>query len=273
MAIPAEPLTREETYLAKAAGQSVNLPDPVTRREMYLKAIAENAGGGGGASITVDSELSGTSTNPLQNRAIFSALDSKVEMNATATLVYLNRNGTRITMADSSLNFMAIYNLFTSAFKTYFVLPLSLYDVIVLEVIEVDVANSKIVLVGYTPDLTYMYRIVLTQDSSDRTAPMTGTLTEYSLVTTNEQISGTTPSIVLADNTVFSAGTLTSLTVTGSLTESQSCVIVFTSGSTATQLTLPSTLLMPDSFAVEANKVYEISIMGNRGAVQSWSAT
>ena len=86
-------------------------------------------------------------------------------------------------------------------------------------------------------------------------------------------VTGTTPSITLADNTIFSAGTLTSLTVTGSLNEGQIAVIVFTSGSTATQLTVPSAIKMPDSFAVEANKIYEISITGNRGAVQSWSTT
>ena len=84
-------------------------------------------------------------------------------------------------------------------------------------------------------------------------------------------VTGTTPSIALADNTIFSAGTLTSLTVTGSLNEGQIAVIVFTSGSTATQLTVPSAIKMPDSFAVEANRTYEISIMGSRGAVQSWT--
>lgn len=43
-----EPITREETFLAKAAGQNVDVPEPVTRKEQFLKAIAENGGSGGG---------------------------------------------------------------------------------------------------------------------------------------------------------------------------------------------------------------------------------
>lgn len=46
-----EPLTREEMYLAKAAGQTVTTPAPITRKEMYLDAIAEGGGGGGGVTV------------------------------------------------------------------------------------------------------------------------------------------------------------------------------------------------------------------------------
>lgn len=45
-----EPITREEQFLAKAAGDNVNIPEPITREEVYLKRIAENGGGGGGTS-------------------------------------------------------------------------------------------------------------------------------------------------------------------------------------------------------------------------------
>lgn len=47
-----KPITREEMYLAKMAGQDVDTPDPVTRREMFLDAIADNGGGGGGDDIS-----------------------------------------------------------------------------------------------------------------------------------------------------------------------------------------------------------------------------
>lgn len=46
------PITRKELYLAAAAGESVDLPEPITREEHYLKAIAEGGGGGGGDSYT-----------------------------------------------------------------------------------------------------------------------------------------------------------------------------------------------------------------------------
>ena len=40
-----EPITREEKYLAKAAGQSVDVPEPITRKEMFLDAVAKSGGG------------------------------------------------------------------------------------------------------------------------------------------------------------------------------------------------------------------------------------
>lgn len=50
MPIPAKPITRKEMFLnASATGDTSNLPVPITREEEYLKAIAENGGGGGGS--------------------------------------------------------------------------------------------------------------------------------------------------------------------------------------------------------------------------------
>lgn len=40
-----EAITREEQFMAAAAGQAVKLPEPITRREKFLKAIAERGGG------------------------------------------------------------------------------------------------------------------------------------------------------------------------------------------------------------------------------------
>lgn len=39
-----EPITRDEKYLAAAAGMEVETPEPITRVEKYLSAIAEGAG-------------------------------------------------------------------------------------------------------------------------------------------------------------------------------------------------------------------------------------
>ena len=44
------PITREEMFLAKAAGQDVQTPTPITRREMFLSKIAEGGGSGGSGS-------------------------------------------------------------------------------------------------------------------------------------------------------------------------------------------------------------------------------
>jgi hypothetical protein len=45
----------------------------------------------------------------------------------------------------------------------------------------------------------------------------------------------------------------------------------FLSGATAPTLTLPNSVVMPDSFAVEANKRYEVDILGGYGAVMAWA--
>lgn len=42
-----EAITREEQFMAAAAGQAVELPEPITRREKFLKAIADADKSGG----------------------------------------------------------------------------------------------------------------------------------------------------------------------------------------------------------------------------------
>lgn len=49
-----------------------------------ITLIQNGSGGGGGSSVTVDSELSTTSRNPVQNRVIFNALEGKAG-NSVAT--------------------------------------------------------------------------------------------------------------------------------------------------------------------------------------------
>ena len=46
-----KPITRVEVYLANAGGEDVDIPEPITREEIYLKQICDNIaalGGGGG---------------------------------------------------------------------------------------------------------------------------------------------------------------------------------------------------------------------------------
>ena len=68
-------------------------------------------------------------------------------------------------------------------------------------------------------------------------------------------------------------GALTALTIT--LTAPASGVahyhFDFLSGTTAPTLTMPSTVTMPDDFAVEASKRYEVDVLNNFGAVISWA--
>ena len=50
-----------------------------------IKALGGGGSGGSGGSITVDSALSDTSTNPVQNKVIKSALDAKLAKSGIAS--------------------------------------------------------------------------------------------------------------------------------------------------------------------------------------------
>ena len=48
---------------------------------------------------------------------------------------------------------------------------------------------------------------------------------------------------------------------------------IFNSGSTPTTLSLPNTIRQPDGFTVEANHVYEVSILENNMTAQGWAVS
>jgi hypothetical protein len=84
-------------------------------------------------------------------------------------------------------------------------------------------------------------------------------------------VSGTTPTITALSGVRYVCGEVATLDITPCA--SGICDIVFTSGSTATVLTLPSTVKFPDgAFTPEANTTYEINILdGIYGAVMAWT--
>lgn len=56
-----------------------------------------SGGGTGGTNITVDSTLSSTSTNPVQNKVIYAALNNKLDKNGTATYAACDSSGNIIS--------------------------------------------------------------------------------------------------------------------------------------------------------------------------------
>ena len=52
---------------------------------------------GGGSSVTVDSALSGTSTNPVQNKVIYTALQNKQDKINYETWTFTTTSGTTVT--------------------------------------------------------------------------------------------------------------------------------------------------------------------------------
>lgn len=82
-------------------------------------------------------------------------------------------------------------------------------------------------------------------------------------------VTGTTPTITPAANTIYKCGELTSLTISNS-PASGAYSIVFTSGATATTTTFPAAILGLEDFAAEANTRYEINVLDNRAVYNGW---
>ena len=96
------PVTRKEHFLARAAGDEDALElQPVTREEHFLQNIIDAIEeGGGGGSITVDTSLNGSSTNPVENQAIF---------NAFASVAYqLGNKVSKPTIVESAMSSLTI---------------------------------------------------------------------------------------------------------------------------------------------------------------------
>ena len=76
----------------------------------------------------------------------------------------------------------------------------------------------------------------------------------------------------LTPNVLHKWGTMTSLTISALATPSDETVvneymIEFTSGSTATALSLPSSIVWAETPNIEANATYQISVINNLGII------
>lgn len=128
-------------------------------------------------------------------------------------------------------------------------------------------------------DLGYVVDQGLDEDSGNpvRNSVVTGMFAVVQLALTQKanketvvQVSGTTPTVTPEDNTIYKCGTLDSLTITDPPAQG-AYSIVFTSGATATVTTFPASILGLESFAAEANTIYEINVLDNRAVVGSWA--
>lgn len=97
-------------------------------------------------------------------------------------------------------------------------------------------------------------------------------LSGYQLNPTVNAVTGASASITPADNNIYNCGELTSLAISNP-TQQGAYSIVFTSGATPTITSIPSTILGLESFAAEANTMYEINVLDNRAVVGSWAVS
>ena len=126
---------------------------------------------------------------------------------------------------------------------------------------------------GYSPTVTITsitggHRITITDADGTETADvMDG---HNGMVTVN--VSGTTPTITAQADYRYVCGEVATLDFTPSQTGI--CDVVFTSGATATVLTVPSTIKWANGFdptSLDANTTYELNIMDGLGVACAWT--
>lgn len=81
-------------------------------------------------------------------------------------------------------------------------------------------------------------------------------------------VEGTNPVIEAMPNRRYVCGEVSTLSFTPS--SSGICDVLFTSGSTPTVLTVPSTVLLPESFEILANRTYELNFANSYAVSASW---
>ena len=85
-------------------------------------ALARKNGGGGGGSVTVDSALSDSSTNPVQNKVVKSAVDAKVNIDqgiAAAGKSLVVGNDGKVTVANGGGDSSCLLITFTYDSSTW----------------------------------------------------------------------------------------------------------------------------------------------------------
>ena len=206
-----------------------------TDKSSIVAAINEAAqsGGGGGGSVTVDSAMSATSTNPVQNKVIYSAMQGKADASSLAAVAtsgdYNDLTGKPTIPSISGLQTQNI----TDA-GGYF---------------TTDTVEAALQQLGGD-----------VEDKQDKTAEGTGSTS-----------GAVTQALEAGKIYHFTSTALTSLTIMlTATTELPQYHFDFISPATAATLTLPSTVNLPSALTVEANKRYEIDILNNYGVVQSW---
>ena len=86
------PITRKETFLAKAAGQDVETPTPVTREEVFLDAIAKGGGGGLPAVTSAD------------NGKVLGVVDGAWATQSNLFVVNVTLNAQYVNVADKTFS-------------------------------------------------------------------------------------------------------------------------------------------------------------------------
>ena len=234
-------------------------------------------GGGGGGSVTVDSELSTTSTNPVQNKVVTSVVLGKADTQTVSALADAvngldgDVQGLQTTVqAKADTATVTALSGTVSGLQTAVQSKADAQTVTALSGTVTGLQTSK-------ADKSYVDTQLATKASTaTATASSDGLMSsadksKLDAIGSVVTVSGTTPVITAVSGVRYVCGEVATLDFTPCATGI--CDVIFTSGSTPTVVTLPNTVKFPDgAFTVEANKTYEINVMdGVYGVVMSWT--
>lgn len=274
-----------------------------TDKSSLVSAINEVNAKESGKTIDVDSELSATSENPVQNKVVKAKFDSadyaiagiggRLATAETALEGKVNTADVNTALSTKANTSDVNTALSGKADKSYVDTELaskansSDVETALSTKANTSDVNSALALKANTADMNTA--LALKANSADVQTALAGkastdvaTTGANGLMSSTDKakldnvgsvvtISGTTPTITALSGVRYVCGEVATLDITPCA--SGICDIVFTSGSTATVLTLPSTVKFPDgAFTPEADTTYELNIMdGVYGAVMAWT--
>lgn len=126
-----------------------NIANPTSNYQAANKKYVDDAiAASGGSSITIDSELSGTSTNPVQNKVINSALSNKLDKFTQPAGVQWNGLLYGVQDDGTGHSIQKMFDLCTDAIKDTVVLR-NKQGEILCETPTVNVTDTHVVNIGY----------------------------------------------------------------------------------------------------------------------------
>ena len=252
----------------------------------------------GGASVTVDSELSTTSTNPVQNKVITARINSlDSDVGTLRTSVQSKVDIQTVSALSDAVNDLDtdVQGLQTAMQGKADIQTVSaLADAVQGLDSDVQGLQTTVQAKADTATVTALSGTVtgLQTSKADKSyvdtelagkaSTATATASADGLMSAQDKskldavgsvvtVSGTTPTITALSGIRYVCGEVATLDFTPCATGI--CDVFFVSGSTPTVVTLPNTVKFPDgAFTAEANKTYEINVMdGVYGVVVAWT--
>jgi hypothetical protein len=231
---------------------------------MIAAKLAVGGGSGGGGDVTPESIVTATGQmTDAQKAATIQNIGavSASEFIPTVILLSVDGGAVELDLSGIGLTVQQFFEAYIDGKRFYFVIAEINNGVIQLTPTYFDEITARLVFTGYDNGSLYVAELL-----AEGEYVLSGALRIIQLEDTVVNVSGTTPTITPADNTVYNCGELTSLTISNPPATGKYSIIFF-SGAT------PTTTVGIENFVAEANKRYKITVEDNYATYDSWPYT